>query len=642
MNVAESRAQVDDGVLDAFPSMFGNSGATNASHLSPSPTDEVCNANAMEFHPLQISVDGTYSVEPGYIQVFFSPLTSGLRVQRLPGTSTFLSMVGFFERSLGRSVATIRHRGRPLPIDDREISFYEITDGSTIVETGSLFGGSDEDDATPHSPGDAMGLGLSESTQFDGFEDLAGSGSPSAHELDDAVLDQSGHSDIPSDDEGEEEGEIPLSQESGDFDTTSWSPKKKKVKLPSRSSGGGGAGVRGKGGRPLGSQGRTYNDAPVKTFPATDSGLKKALQAAKIQGGFDFKRAHGSNANDGDAAVFTCISHSDCPAAVKVVTSWPDGYEVYVSKEPHSNSPRVKLPSRFQGISAEFITEVDKLIMKGISPYRIEIELRTNAKDESTKSRVPTADKIRNRKRTLEETDEFNFTTMADLALYAKPLLIQTRDELDKVNDYDRIIIVELFECTIHVMDPSTNVKVPKASLGFIYLTKRILEQFKSYVLMMINNGEERFVLSLDGTYRFMDKNWTLIDGGSLTTRFAGGQVYGKEYVQSMITFLFCFCEVESTEIYEKYIIVFSNILNRFYNMPVLNITHQIQDRAAAIATAQLKINPGCLILNDYYHIRRKLREGKFNAHHSESCTQVLNRKETATVIYLGPFVHLL
>ena len=82
------------------------------------------------------------------------------------------------------------------------------------------------------------------------------------------------------------------------------------------------------------------------------------------------------------------------------------------------------------------------------------------------------------------------------------------------------MIILQTFELKVLVKDDSgpKKPKIPKLTMGIIFSSKRIIQQLREFILMLMERGEVDFLLTFDSTYRIMVGNWTLIDGGSLAT----------------------------------------------------------------------------------------------------------------------------
>lgn len=195
------------------------------------------------------------------------------------------------------------------------------------------------------------------------------------------------------------------------------------------------------------------------------------MAAAKIFKGYDFWGSTGSLASAGGSRCFRCISHSDCPMKVKLVSGNADegGYNLFSSLGNHS-SARILLPPSFKGISAEFTDDIDMGVRKGWPPNRIVSELiLACGADEEKKLRVPKKEKISARRVSLTSSPQFLFKTAADMLLYVNVpgRLVTTRAEFDAIEDLDQLIVYGTFFYDIMVKDDS-----PGAAEGATVRTK--------------------------------------------------------------------------------------------------------------------------------------------------------------------------
>ena len=327
----------------------------------------------------------------------------------------------------------------------------------------------------------------------------------------------------------------------------------------------------------------------------------------------------------------SCISHENCPQTLKILNNSQEGYEIFERDEftEHSNV-RAELPRSFQGISAEFLDDVDKLIAKGKNPRQIIVALLIKCgKDESKKKRVPTKDKITAHRIKRRRTPLFGFKTFNDLNEFALPKLVDSKEKFDAIEDWDQLIVINIFVMKVNIKNPDTGKRACTETMGFVYTTKRQMEQYRDYMLAMLAL-QYIFILalSIDGTYRIA-KDWTLIDGGFLTTHFEGGTCYGNEYVQSIFCVMYVFCLVECREAYVQYIQAMRLVLPLFYpelfpDAEKLKCQLVIMDRSNAIRNAAVEVlGPDVDILNDVVHFDRKVRQGFYNVYFSNDASTV-------------------
>ncbi len=224
---------------------------------------------------------------------------------------------------------------------------------------------------------------------------------------------------------------------------------------------------------------------PIGTYPSGERGKGEAVRAAIIVDFFDFGNATGALSSPGSSRVWTCMSHPDCTARVKVVNFEGDrGFALYKSIESHSSNMRQSLKKNFKGISAEFSALVDEFISKGRTPKGIVAELTIGCgANETQKERIPSTAKISARKISLLESSTYKFETFADMMAFCSGRLVTSQADFDRIVDLDELIVYSTFSGYVYVTDESEGALggavIRKATFGFNFGSKRTALQLR-------------------------------------------------------------------------------------------------------------------------------------------------------------------
>ena len=221
-------------------------------------------------------------------------------------------------------------------------------------------------------------------------------------------------------------------------------------------------------------------------FPPGDRGKHDAVEAAVIVGMFDFGKSAGSLSSPGNSRTWCCISHKSCLKRVKVLFAGnhaDEGFQLFESIGDHAHE-RIPLPKGFKGISAEFSSEVDVLLGKGLKPLRVLSELTISCSaDDGKKLRLPSRKKITARKTALFDSSKFQFQTNADMMLFCNSRLVRSQVEFDAIEDIDSLIVYSTFCEVVEVKDETEGAPlgsmVSATTLGFNFGSKRTALQLK-------------------------------------------------------------------------------------------------------------------------------------------------------------------
>jgi len=225
----------------------------------------------------------------------------------------------------------------------------------------------------------------------------------------------------------------------------------------------------------------SYDEASL-TFPLGEIGKSAATQVAVSSGGNDYMPKSGGLASRGDTRVWGCVSHVDCSAKVKVVST-DRGFELHCSTDAHGEV-RAALPKTFKGVSAEFSAAIKELVGQGFRPSRIRAELIVQCgADESKKGRIPDKPKIAARRLALSSSPEFQFGTFAVMNQWALDKLIDSREKFEAVKNMDQVLVLSIFHDEIEDLDESEGAAdgatITTSTFGFICATKNTLHQLR-------------------------------------------------------------------------------------------------------------------------------------------------------------------
>jgi hypothetical protein len=202
--------------------------------------------------------------------------------------------------------------------------------------------------------------------------------------------------------------------------------------------------------------------------------------------------------------------------------------------------------------------------------------------------------------------------TNNDILVWAKARIVDTKEKWEALgpDDDDKLIVLRTFKHQGKIKTQSFDVKTNKlvdtyvdvTTVGVVMTTPRILR----FLFTCMLDGTFSLVLQADGTYKLHDGGWTCIDAGTHTIGFEHG-----EYVHHFIPLIFC---MTLSECELSYKIVFKTLrdvaqLFGVHDFPLV-VSHLSIDRACYIATAAIKVWAGCIVLQCWPHLIRKLEEG--------------------------------
>ena len=154
------------------------------------------------------------------------------------------------------------------------------------------------------------------------------------------------------------------------------------------------------------------------------------------------------------------------------------------------------LPATFQGISAEFIADIEDAIRRQVNPSTCLNEMQVKYAKPSylasgEASRLPAVQKIRAKMKSVRGSARYKMESNIELQNWAKERLVTSADGFDSIPaDSHAMVVLDIFDQEVEVTQRDGS-KAKRPCTGFVFSSKALLILMKEAVLQLRGSWDD-------------------------------------------------------------------------------------------------------------------------------------------------------